>query len=210
MKKILLILALVVSIILSGCINNQNKSNNLNISDNKNNIESTDTKILDWKELVDTLKSKWLSKNQINKIVEETKQAKQILKNLTGEAKIEYEFKNKTLQKLFAENKIDKKCQTKNIDYVFRCFIKNKKSIEDILPYVPQEQRNYVKKLYYKNYYTSNPKSVFSPNNDPIAIETKKRIITNYIANWIITRPSTCDKIPEKQVRDYCKAVFNP
>jgi len=80
--------------------------------------------------------------------------------------------------------------------------------IQEVVFSLPSDLQEQFKKDYYKVLFYSPSHLVKYKVDDPIALDIKKQYIKYLYEQMRITSPSACNKLPEKETRQYCKDLF--
>ncbi|WP_456403041.1 hypothetical protein [Persephonella sp.] len=99
------------------------------------------------------------------------------------------------------------KCFGMDYEKFFYCFARQVDP-EEVKDNLDSEYWNVVKEDYYKIFYNLAENLIKYPTTDPVALEIKKQKIKYWIENKRITSATTCDKLPEQEVREYCKGLL--
>ncbi len=211
MKRVIIVVIISLLLILAGCSSN---SESKKIQDSYNNSNDS---LIDTNEKLKEIKKELVqlgfTGEKLKQELQQQKQNYEVIANLTWEAKKKYIFENKILPQIIKDPKLAPKnvkyCHTTDLLTYAECINLQKIPLNEVLKKIPVEYHNLVKKSYYYSKYSITRKNLLQPTTDPIAIEMKKKKIQEMIYNHIITKPSVCNKLPEKEVQNYCKSLFN-
>jgi hypothetical protein len=194
---IVIFICFILWFLLSGCENNK-------VSSSKENIKKQVSKV------ENVLRKIWLTGEKYEQELKKQKEAIKILNNLTWDVKKRYILEKKILPRLSSNSKLTPKyCKTNNLDLYTKCMTLKWVSLNKILKDIPREYQDVFKRKYYYQRYKSNYSLIVKEFvKDPIAIQAKKKVVKEMIDSNILTKLSVCEKIPEKQVKDFCESQF--
>ena len=215
MKKIIITLIVLTSLLLASC--GSKKENNINLDtkkissqldENKPLIDVKRNLALSKKELIEI----WLTGEKLKKILANQKAWYEIIAHLKWDARKKYILENEVLPSIVYDKDITpedvKYCHTTDINAYAQCMNLQNIPLEKVLKKIPQKLQDVFKKAYYTSKYSISRKNLLQATSDPIAIEMKKQKIEDMVNNWILTKAGICNQLPEKEVQNYCKSLL--
>ena len=155
------------------------------------------------------LKKSGIRGEKLQKYIEHQKQIAQKIQSFTWEKKQIIEIQQQVLPNIQKQDFVPTPC--KNIhstDLFLSCMIGKNQNLGQMIQYVPSKYQKTFKILYYSKKYTKQPADLFKKTSYPeIAIPAKEKALNNLKAWWLL-KPTHCNKIPEPEVKTYCKKLF--
>jgi len=174
-----------------------------------NSVDKSTISTYQYEILKDKFQKLWLTWSKLEKAIKRQAEILKKINSLTWEAKKIYILETKILPNLVEDNFITPSfCKTKDINLYARCLYQKRVDINKVLDKIPQDLRNTFRKIYFYEKYSSDRKTLLKKTSDPIALEQKKKVLRMLHMMWVLRNSSACNKLPEKETRQYCKDLF--
>jgi len=154
------------------------------------------------------LKKVWLTGEKLKQEIAKQKKWFEIISKLKWDERKKYIIETEILPQIIKLKKVNPKCKSTNLNNYVSCLYLTKTPIEKLLEQVPNETKTLIKKTYYYKVYSLDKKKLLEKTSDPIALEMKKEKIKQMVQDGILKNPNVCNKLPEEEIKDFCKGLF--
>ena len=203
MRKNISIILITSLLLLSAC--------NWKKEENKLETVNTTPPILNVEKKISSVKTElekaWITWEKLQKELKNQEKLWKEIAYLTWDKAKTYILNTKVLPKI--AKKVSPKCAVNtSIDSFTRCLYLTKTPLKKLLDNLPPNLKDIAEKSYYYETYTENPANILKPTSNPNAIKAKKQAILNMYLNQTLSNSSQCNKIPDQEVKQYCKNLF--
>jgi len=203
MRKNISIILITSLLLLSAC--------NWKKEENKLETANTTPPILNVEKKISSVKTElekaWITWEKLQKELKNQEKLWKEIAYLTWDKAKTYILNTKILPKI--AKKVNPKCAVNtSIDSFTKCLYLTKTPLKKLLDSLPPNLKDVAEKSYYYETYTENPANILKPTSNPNAIKAKKQAILNMYLNQTLSNPAQCDRIPDQEVKQYCKNLF--